>query len=137
MQLTRFDRWLREKFVYETHILTLRAPDQIPAGVTAQDLPDTPGKRFKHLFIARTNQQVDEMVAVLKEHNMMFTTQIVDRKAWYVPYIAPDSKSVTWWLVSTFTIIIASVSALYYVKTLLDKPDIRKYLIESLEILKG
>ncbi len=27
MQLTRFDRWLREKFVYETHIQTLRPAD--------------------------------------------------------------------------------------------------------------
>ena len=52
MQLTRFDRWLREKFVYETHIQTLRSPDSIPAGMRAEELPDAPGRRYKHLFVA-------------------------------------------------------------------------------------
>jgi hypothetical protein len=137
MQLTKFDRWLREKFVYETHILTLRSPDHIPAGVRVQDIPEKPGMRYKHLFIARTNKQVDEMVAALREENMMFTTQIVDRKTWFVPFIAPENKSVTWWLVSTFAIIVASISALYYIKTLLDNPEIRQNLMDSLDVLKG
>jgi hypothetical protein len=137
MQLTRFDRWLREKFVYETHIYTLRAPEHIPRGVVARDLPEVPGKRFRHLFIVRGNKAVDELVTALREQNMMFNTQIVDRKAWFTPFVAPENRSVTWWLVSTLAIISASVSALYYVKTLLDQPEIRKNLMDALEILKG
>ena len=59
MQLTRFDRWLREKFVYETHIQTLRPPESVPAGIRIVELPDAPGKRFKHLFVARNSRGQD------------------------------------------------------------------------------
>jgi len=42
MQLTRFDRWLREKYVYETHIHTLRPPESLPAGIQTREIPDVP-----------------------------------------------------------------------------------------------
>ena len=40
MQLTRLDRYLRSRFVYETHIYTLRLPASIPAGTIAEELPE-------------------------------------------------------------------------------------------------
>ena len=54
MQLTRLDRYLRERFVYETHVYTLRLPESIPAGTIAEELPDTPGRKFRHRFILIT-----------------------------------------------------------------------------------
>jgi hypothetical protein len=42
MQLTRIDRWLKVKFVYETQILNLRPVDETPKGITRVDLPDKP-----------------------------------------------------------------------------------------------
>ena len=59
MQLTRFDRWLREKFVYETHIQTLRPPETVPAGMRVVELPDVPGKRYKHLFVTGSSKVAD------------------------------------------------------------------------------
>lgn len=137
MQLTRFDRWLREKFVYELHIQTLRPPESLPHGIRVVDLPDAPGRRFKHLFIVRDNKAADELVRSLKENNQMYNAQVVDRDAWYVPFVAPKEKSVTWWLFSTAVIIVAVFFALLYVKGLAQDPEFRKNFGEALELLKG
>ena len=137
MQLTRFDRWLREKFVYELHIQTLRPPESLPHGIRAIDLPESPGRRFKHLFIARSNKAADELVKQLKENNQMYSAQVVDRDAWYVPFVAPKEKSVSWWLFSTAVIIVAVFFALLYIKGLVQDPAFRQNFMEALELLKG
>jgi len=137
MQLTKFDRWLRKKFVYELHVQTLRPPPSIPRGIRAFDLPDSPGKRYKHLYIARSNKAADHLIGKLKESNQIYTTQVVDRKAWYVPFIAPKNKSPTWWLFSAVVILISAFFALLYVKQLVDDPEIRENFRDAIEIMKG
>jgi hypothetical protein len=137
MQLTRFDRWLREKFVYELHIHTLRPPESIPAGIRAVELPDAPGKRYKHLFIAGSSKAADELILQLKENNQMYTAQVVDRDAWYVPFIAPKEKSVTWWLFSVVVISTSAFFALLYIKSLVENPEFRQNFMDALRILKG
>ena len=43
MQLTKFDRWLREKFIYQTHIYTMRLPESaLPAQVLISFAPLPP-----------------------------------------------------------------------------------------------
>ena len=54
----------------------------------------------KHLFVAKSSKAADALIAVLKENSQMYTTQIVDCDAWYVPFIAPKEKSLSWWLIS-------------------------------------
>lgn len=137
MQLTRFDRWLREKFVYEIHIQTLRLPEAVPAGVQIVDLPEVPGKRYKHLFVAGSSKLADELIDHLKENGQMYTTQVVDRDAWYVPFIAPKDKSVTWWLASVVVISTAVFFVLLYIKGLVADPEFRKNFAEALKLLKG
>ncbi len=137
MQLTRFDRWLREKFVYETHIQTLRPPETVPSGVRVVEMPDLPGKRYKHLFVARSSRLADELIHYLKENGQMYTTQVVDRNDWFVPFIAPKGKSVTWWIISTILILISLVSALLYLKTFVEDPEFRKNFMEALDLLKS
>lgn len=137
MQLTHFDRWLREKFVYQTHIHTLRPPESLPAGVRAVELPDLPGKRYKHLFIAKSSKAADALILLLKENSQMYTTQVVDRDAWFVPFLAPKEKSVTWWILSTVLITISAVGVLLYLKSLIEDPVFRKNFMEALDIMKG
>lgn len=137
MQLTRFDRWLREKYVYQTHIQTLRPPETIPAGIHAEELPDIPGKRYKHLFIANSSKAADELIRQLKENSQMYTTQIVDRDAWYVPFIAPKDKSLTWWLFSVFFISVASFFILLYLKGLVQDPEFRKNFMEAVKLFRS
>ncbi len=137
MQLTRFDRWLRERFVYETHIQTLRPPELVPPGVRVVDLPDLPGKRYKHLFVAGSSKLADELINHLKDNGQMYTTQIVDRDTWYVPFIAPKDKSVTWWLISVVLISISVFFVLLYVKGLAEDAEFRGQFMEALKLLKG
>ncbi len=137
MQLTRFDRWLREKYVYETHIHTLRPPESLPKGIRPVPIPDVPGKRYKHLFVAKNTRAADALLAQLKQNGQMYTTQVVDKKKWYVPFLAPKTKSVTWWLFSTAVIAISLFFALIYLKGLTEDPEFRKNFMDALDILKG
>lgn len=137
MQLTHFDRWLREKYVYETHIHTLRPPESLPEGVRAVEIPDVPGKRYKHLFVASSSKAADALISQLRQNSQMYTTAIVDRSDWYVPFIAPKNKSVTWWLFSTACITISVICALLYLKGLIDDPVFRKNFTEALKLLKN
>ncbi len=136
MQLTRFDRWLREKFVYETHIQTLRPPESVPPGLRMVNLPDAPGQRYKHLFVARNSRLADALIYQLKESGQMYSTRVVDRKSWFVPLVAPKDKSVTWWVFSMVVISISVIAALFYLKGFVDDPEFRKNFQEALEILK-
>ena len=137
MQLTRFDRWLREKYVYETHIHTLRAPESLPDGIQTREIPDVPGKRYKHLFVATSSSNADQLIAQLRENSQMYTTQIVDRDDWYVPFLAPKGKSVTWWLFSMVMITISVFFALVYIKGLAEDPDFRKNFMEALKLFRS
>ena len=137
MQLTRFDRWLREKFVYETHIQTLRPPETVPAGIRVVEVPDVPGKRYKHLFVASSSKVADELITHLRENSQMYTTQVVDREAWYVPFIAPKDKSVTWWLFSMVVVTTCVFFALLYVKGLVEDPEFRKNFMEAVQLFKS
>jgi hypothetical protein len=137
MQLTRFDRWLRETFVYETHIQTLRPPETVPQGIHCVDLPEVPGKRYKHLFVAKSSRLADELIGQLKENGQMYTTQVVDRDGWFVPFIAPKGKSVTWWLFSVLVITVSVFFVLLYIKSLAEDPEFRKNFLEALKLLKG
>lgn len=137
MQLTRFDRWLREKFVYETHIQTLRPPETVPAGIRVVEIPDVPGKRYKHLFVANSSKVADELITQLRENSQMYTTQVVDREAWYVPFIAPKDKSVTWWLFSMVILTTCAFFVLLYVKGLVEDPEFRQNFMEAVQLFKS
>lgn len=137
MQLTRFDRWLCKKFVYEIHVETLRPLESIPARIRAVDRPDVPGRRYKHLYVSTNNDAMDALIRKLKDNNQMYTTQIVNRDAWYVPMIAPKGKSLTWRLFSMTLFTIFVFFVLVYLKGLVEDPEFRKNFMEAIELLKG
>lgn len=137
MQLTRFDRWLREKFVHEIHVYSLRPPEILPGGIKAEDLPDAPGRKYKHRYIARSSETADVLISEFKSHNQMFTTRIVDRKGWHIHLIAPEGKSVTWWLAWVVVAGIALFVVTNAVRALWSNPEFQKNFWESIEILKG
>jgi hypothetical protein len=136
MQLTHFDRWLREKFVYQTHIYTLSLPEFIPKGIRAAKNPNTAGIRYNHLFVASNRKSENAFIRQLKENNQMYTTRIVDRNAWYVPLIAPAQKSPSWRLISLLVISTGLFFLLIYLKSLVEDPEFRKNFLEALEIMK-
>lgn len=137
MQLTRFDRWLRETFVYETHVHTMRAVEPKPRGFACVPLPEKPGQRFRFRYITRSTKAADRFIQHLRESGMMFDTRITNRKAWHVRFLAPEGKSPTWWLFSTTTILIFLATIAYGAHRLWANPEIRQNILESIEIFKG
>jgi len=137
MQLTRFDHWLRETFIYETQVFTLRPPSKLPRGVKERKRYKAPrGSRYNHLYIPKSEQANRQLLALLNQQNQLFTTQIVERKTWYASILAPLGKSFTWRVISAILIAIGLTSAFLYVQGLWDNPEFRKNLLESVEILK-
>lgn len=137
MQLTKIDRWLKEKFVYEIQILTLRPCDEVPSGIRETELPDKPGRRYKHLYTTGSSTAADKLLHSLKENNQMFTTKVVDKEAWWVQFIAPEDKSVTWYLVSVFLLMGALTPVVIWVRSLIDSPDFQQNVRDALEVIKG
>jgi len=57
MQLTKLDRWLKERFIYETHIFVLRLPEErLPRGVKIQDVDSKKTGDYKHKLIIKDNE---------------------------------------------------------------------------------
>lgn len=137
MQLTHFDRWLRQKFVYQTHIHTLRPPPAIPAGVRAMPPSTQAATRYKFHFVATSNKAADALIHQLKADGQMYTTRIVNRNAWFVPLLAPKEKSVTWWLFSMVLILIFVAYCLLGLKSLVEDPVFRQNFMDSLRVIKG
>lgn len=137
MQLTRFDRWLREKFSYETHIQLLRLPEEIPRRIKVVDMPDTPGRRYMHLLIARRSKDADAVIDTLKENSQMYHVQIIERDTWLAKLANPKGKSLTWWAISWVIIIAFSLLALMYLVNLFNDPEIQEHLRDALESIKG
>lgn len=137
MQLTRIDRWLKERFVYEIQILTLREASALPSKVRKIKLPEKPGRRYQFLYTTGSADAADRLLALLKEENQMFTTRVVDKDAWWVDFIAPEGRSVTWYVVSAFILMGALTPVVVWIRSLIQSPEFMKNLVESLELLKG
>ena len=137
MQLTRFDRWLKEKSVYEIQILTLRQAENIPGGIREVELPEKPGRRYKHLYTTSKPKAAEALLQLLKEENQMFTTKVVDKDGWWVQFVSPEGKSPTWYLVSVFILMGFLTPVVIWLRGLLQSPEFIKNVKESLEILKG
>lgn len=137
MQLTRFDRWLRKKFVYETNLYSLRKPEVIPSGVTVEELPEAPGRQYRFKFSATSEKSANELIKIFAEHNQMYTTRIVDRSTWYVPFLAPKDKSVSWWCVWVVISMIAAFTMASGVRSLWNNQKFRENLNGAIETLKG
>ncbi|NNC88143.1 MAG: hypothetical protein HKN82_06745 [Akkermansiaceae bacterium] len=102
MQLTKLDRWIRERFIYRTHIYTMRLPDiGVPAGVRIEELEESPTRRYRFRLVANADRDVESLLESLRDANQMFATRIVESNPWYKAIIAPEGKSfcfrVFWW----------------------------------------
>lgn len=106
MQLTRLDRWLKERFIYETHIFTLRLPeDGLPAGVRVEEVEQKRSSDYKHRLIVKDNKLADRVIEDLKENHIMHATHVVEGKHWYNKRLSPKGKSFTFmWILRLFTL---------------------------------
>lgn len=137
MQLTSFDRWLKEKFAMETHVQVLRLPEDIPRGVKIVELPDIAGQRFKYLLVVKKNQIANRLFESLKDESMMYHTQIVEKDKWYVKFVAPKEKSVTWTIISWIIVSAIVIAVGTVVFRMWQNPKVRENIMDAIEILKG
>ncbi len=137
MQLTRLDRWLKDKFVYQTQILTLRPCENVPDGVKETELPEKPGRRFKFLYTTGDSAAAEKLLSGLKEGNQMFNTKVVDREAWWVQFIAPEGKSATWYVVSVFATMGLLTPFVIWIRGLLQSPEFIKNMEGAWKIIQG
>ena len=137
MQLTSFDRWLKETYGMETHVQVLRLPEEIPRGVKVVELPDIAGQRFKFLLVVKKNKIADRLFDILKSESMMYHTQVVEKDKWYVKFVAPKERSVTWTIISWIIVGAIMVVVGTLVFRMWQNPEIRENIMEAIEILKG
>ena len=137
MQLTQFDRWLREKFIYRTHIYTMRLPESgVPSQVMVEELEDTPTRRYRYRLVVNAKRDVEALLAALRDGNQMFTTRVVEANPWYKPIIAPKGKSfffrIFWWSV-VMALVTAAVIVVYGI---LSNEELKSELMEALDLFR-
>lgn len=137
MQLTQFDRWLREKFIYRTHIYTMRLPESgVPSQVLIEELEESPTRRYRYRLIVNARRDLEILLAVLRKGNQMFATRIVEGNPWYKSIIAPEGKSfffrLFWWAV----VIVVAFTVLILGYAVITNEGLKTEIIESLDLLR-
>ena len=138
MQLTKLDRWLKERFIYETHIFTLRLPEcKLPKGVEIEDVEQNKGGDYRHRIMIKDNEIAQNVMKLLKEDHIMHATHVVEGKNWYNQRIAPEGKSFTYrWILRFISLIILSAGA-YGVFKLSQNEELRSTIMDTIEELKS
>ena len=135
MQLTKFDHWLRERYIYRTHIYAMRMPEgALPNDVLIEELEDSPTRRYRFRFVANAADDVEAVIGILKEGNQMFATRIVEENSWYKPIIAPQGKSFFFRLLWTVVALLGVFVALTVVTIVLANAELRQELIDSFKL---
>lgn len=112
MQLTKLDRWLKERFIYETHIFTLRLPEGgLPRGVRVEEVDSKMSGDYRHKLVIHNNNLADRVLVILKENQLMYATHVVEGKHWYNERIAPHGKSFTFrWILRFIALVLICVA---------------------------
>lgn len=138
MQLTQLDRWLRERFIYRTHIYTMRLPEAgVPSQVLVEELEDSPTRRYRYRLIVNAKRDVEALLHTLREGNQMFATRVVETDPWYKPIIAPKGKSfcfrVFWWGMA----VVAVLAALTLGGMVMSNEELKTQMLEALDLFKN
>jgi len=101
--LTPLDHWLRDKFLLQTHVYTMRLPEKMPKGVKARELPDSPSNKYRYRLISNSGKITNKLVKRLGEDGMMFTTHVIEKKTPLKGIISPKGGSfllTIFWMIS-------------------------------------
>lgn len=138
MQLTKFDRWLRERYIYRTHIYTMRMPDGgIPSSVMVEELEDSPMRRFRFRMVANAEHDVSAVLTALRDGNQMFATRIVETNPWFKSIIAPEGKSFFFRIVWILLVLMGVVAVIFLGMRIMADEVLKAQLIESFNLFKN
>ena len=136
MQQTKFDRWLKESFIYETHIFTLRLPEaKLPRSVKVTSLESKKAGDYKYRLISKSRKQSERLISQLKENHLMYATHIVEKKHWYNSIISPEQKSFTYQLIFRVLALISLFSLCWWGYKISQNTALMELLRETLKDL--
>ena len=137
MQLTRLDRWLKERFIYETHILTLRLPEvELPDGVVVTDIEQNKRGDYRHRITIQDNKLAADMIDLMKEHHIMHAIHVVEGKHWYNQRIAPEGRSFTYMWIFRFLSFVVFCFVGFGIFKLSQNEELRATIKDTIEELK-
>ena len=93
--LTGLDHWLRDKFLYQTHIYTMSLPPKLPAGVRKRKLPESATSTHRYCLISNSSKTTKKLVNRLDEAGMLYMSKVTERKTFLRPIICPRGGSLT------------------------------------------
>ncbi|MEM9079751.1 MAG: hypothetical protein AAGC74_03560 [Verrucomicrobiota bacterium] len=105
---TKVDHWLSENLLLQTHIYTMRLPEDMPRKVKVQELPESASRRYRYRLVSGAPKATDQLVNTLRDEGLLFSTQVVERDPWFRPLIAPKGGSIVYnifWLISGASVI--------------------------------
>jgi len=137
MQLTRLDRWLKERFIYETHILTLRLPEvELPDAVIVTEIEQNKRGDYRHRLTVKDNKLAADMIELLKQEHIMHAIHVVEGKHWYNQRIAPEGKSFTYLLIFRFLSLVGCCFIGLGIYKLAQNEELRSTIKDTIEELK-
>ena len=138
MQLTKFDRWLKESFIYETHIFTLRLPDdQFPRGVKVKPIDQQKSGDYKYRLVVKSAKVADRLLEQLKSNHIMYATRVIEGRHIYNGFLAPDGKSFTFQWIFRVLGLFCLLSFVWFLLQLGENREFMSLLNDTLQDLKG
>jgi hypothetical protein len=134
MQQTKLDQWLKARFIHETHILTLRLPDEpLPKGVEVKPTGQTTKGAYQHKLIVKSNEKAEKVIVLLKENHFMHSVLVVEGRHWYNKFIAPQGLSFTYrWILRGLGLVLL-LSACWGIYILMQNADLMKSMKETMK----
>lgn len=139
MQLTKLDHWLKQRFIYETHIFTLRLPEEgLGRGIEVQELEQNKGGDYRHRLIIKNNKQAENLIAELRQRQIMHATHIIEGKNWYNKHLSPrNGKSFTYQWILRFSGLVVACFGAWGAYLLMQNQELISTLKSTLDELKG
>lgn len=89
--MTRFDRWLREKLIYQTHIYCNRLPEDVPRDVRVEKTEDSSERKYRYRLIPKNETVVNKLMEIFRSMDEFVSPQIVEIHPWYRGLLIPKT----------------------------------------------
>lgn len=133
MQLTKLDHWLKQRFIHETHIFTMRLPKRrLPFGVSKRKVDAQKRGDYTKKLIVRNNKTAEKVLELLKKEQIMYATHVVEGKHWYNNLIAPVGKSFTYQTIGRVALVLTLCYAAYGLYLLSQDEKLMKTVKETI-----